>query len=133
MRSVGSMRCSFELAVLLAMSLMRRSPLHRRCCRMLAHPRLSANTEIGARRRTGPMHLRSIPRGGFRIGCAPPGPMPGLERPELMNRPTSLAEPPAAPHLCAVLALLWLGGAAIRIPLLAVPPIIPLIHDDLHM
>ncbi len=32
-----------------------------------------------------------------------------------------------------VLALLWLAGAAIRIPLLAVPPVIPLIHDDLHM
>jgi CP family cyanate transporter-like MFS transporter len=59
--------------------------------------------------------------------------MPGLERPELMNRPTSPGEAPAAPHLFAVLALLWLGGAAIRIPLLAVPPIIPLIHDDLHM
>ena len=32
-----------------------------------------------------------------------------------------------------VLALLWLAGAAMRIPLLAVPPVIPLIHDDLHM
>ena len=32
-----------------------------------------------------------------------------------------------------MLALLWLAGAAIRIPLLAVPPVIPLIHDDLHM
>jgi CP family cyanate transporter-like MFS transporter len=32
-----------------------------------------------------------------------------------------------------VLALLWLAGAAIRIPLLAVPPVIPMIHDDLHM
>ena len=31
------------------------------------------------------------------------------------------------------LSLLWLAGAAIRIPLLAVPPVIPLIHDDLHM
>ena len=32
-----------------------------------------------------------------------------------------------------MLVLLWLAGAAIRIPLLAVPPVIPLIHDDLHM
>ena len=37
------------------------------------------------------------------------------------------------PHLFIVLALLWLAGAAMRIPLLVVPPIIPLIHDDLHM
>ena len=37
------------------------------------------------------------------------------------------------PHLFIVLALLWLAGAAMRIPLLAVPPVIPLIHDDLHM
>ena len=50
-----------------------------------------------------------------------------------MNRPTSPGVSPTAPRLFAVLALLWLGGAAIRIPLLAVPPIIPLIHDDLHM
>jgi MFS transporter, CP family, cyanate transporter len=31
------------------------------------------------------------------------------------------------------LGLLWLAGAAMRIPLLAVPPVIPLIHDDLHL
>ena len=39
----------------------------------------------------------------------------------------------ATAPLFLVLALLWLAGAAIRIPLLAVPPVIPLIHDDLHM
>ena len=50
-----------------------------------------------------------------------------------MSRPTSPGEAPAAPPLFTVLALLWLAGAAIRIPLLAVPPVIPLIHDDLHM
>jgi CP family cyanate transporter-like MFS transporter len=38
-----------------------------------------------------------------------------------------------APRLVTALTLLWLAGAAIRIPLLAVPPVIPLIHDDLHM
>ena len=37
------------------------------------------------------------------------------------------------PHLFIVLSLLWLAGAAMRIPLLVVPPIIPLIHDDLQM
>lgn len=41
--------------------------------------------------------------------------------------------PGDAPPLFLVLALLWLAGAAIRIPLLAIPPVIPLIHDDLHM
>lgn len=50
-----------------------------------------------------------------------------------MNRSTLPGASPATPHLFAVLALLWLGGAAIRIPLLVVPPIMPLIHDDLHM
>ena len=50
-----------------------------------------------------------------------------------MNRPISPGEVQATPPLFAVLSLLWLAGAAIRIPLLAVPPVIPLIHDDLHM
>jgi CP family cyanate transporter-like MFS transporter len=50
-----------------------------------------------------------------------------------MNRSILPGEVRATPHLFAVLALLWLVGGAIRIPLLAVPPVIPLIHDDLHM
>ena len=40
---------------------------------------------------------------------------------------------PSAPSLLTALALLWLAGAAMRLPLLAVPPVIRLIHDDLHM
>ncbi len=39
----------------------------------------------------------------------------------------------SAPSLLTALALLWLAGAAMRLPLLAVPPVIRLIHDDLHM
>jgi CP family cyanate transporter-like MFS transporter len=31
------------------------------------------------------------------------------------------------------LALLWLAGNALRLTILAVPPVIPLIHDDLHL
>src|SRR5262245_677913 len=31
------------------------------------------------------------------------------------------------------LLLLWLGGAALRLTILAVPPVIPLIHNDLHL
>jgi CP family cyanate transporter-like MFS transporter len=35
--------------------------------------------------------------------------------------------------LVRLLALLWLGGVASRMPILAIPPVIPLIHDDLHL
>jgi len=35
--------------------------------------------------------------------------------------------------LIRLLALLWLGGVAARMPILAIPPVIPLIHDDLHL
>jgi CP family cyanate transporter-like MFS transporter len=31
------------------------------------------------------------------------------------------------------LLLLWLGGVALRLTILAVPPVIPLIHNDLHL
>ena len=50
-----------------------------------------------------------------------------------MNSEPTPGESPATPHLFKTLVLLWLAGAAIRIPLLAVPPVIPLMHDDLHM
>jgi MFS transporter, CP family, cyanate transporter len=36
-------------------------------------------------------------------------------------------------RLLNVLCLLWLAGAATRITIAAVPPVIPRIHDDLHM
>ncbi len=32
-----------------------------------------------------------------------------------------------------LLVLLWLGGFAARLPILAIPPVIPRIHDDLHL
>ena len=35
--------------------------------------------------------------------------------------------------LVRALALLWLAGVALRLTILAVPPVIPLIHDDLHL
>jgi CP family cyanate transporter-like MFS transporter len=50
-----------------------------------------------------------------------------------MNRPPTPGESPASPPIVTVLALLWLAGVTIRMPLLAVPPVIPLIHDDLHL
>ena len=36
-------------------------------------------------------------------------------------------------RLLTALLLLWLGGAALRLTILAVPPVIPLIHADLHL
>jgi MFS transporter, CP family, cyanate transporter len=38
-----------------------------------------------------------------------------------------------APSLLTALALLWFAGAGMRMTILAVPPVIPLIHDDLRM
>jgi CP family cyanate transporter-like MFS transporter len=39
----------------------------------------------------------------------------------------------SARHIGLALLLLWLAGNALRLTILAVPPVIPLIHDDLHM
>jgi CP family cyanate transporter-like MFS transporter len=36
-------------------------------------------------------------------------------------------------RLLKFLCLLWLAGVAMRMTILAIPPVIPLIHDDLHM
>ena len=36
-------------------------------------------------------------------------------------------------HIVTALALLWLSGAALRLTILAVPPAIPAIHDDLRL
>jgi len=36
-------------------------------------------------------------------------------------------------HLLTPLLLLWLAGVALRLTILAVPPVIPLIHDELNM
>lgn len=43
------------------------------------------------------------------------------------------ALPPTTRHLLLSLLLLWLAGASLRLTILAVPPVIPLIHDDLHL
>src|SRR5262252_2194532 len=65
-------------------------------------------------------------RGGFaydawpchsRACRMPPSPFPDQSRAELFR----------------LLALLWLGGLAARVPILAIPPVIPLIHDGLHL
>src|SRR5436190_18410136 len=48
----------------------------------------------------------------------------------------TIASPRTARPLTSVLPLLillGLAGMALRIPILAVPPLLPLIHDNLHM
>ena len=50
-----------------------------------------------------------------------------------MSSSTSLESRSPALRLVAALALLWLAGIALRVTILAVPPVIPMIHDDLHM
>ena len=50
-----------------------------------------------------------------------------------MNRPVSPGVGSATPTIIAALAMLWLAGIASRVTILAVPPVIPLIHTDLHM
>jgi len=47
-----------------------------------------------------------------------------------MGNPAELRVP--ALHLTTLL-LLWLAGVALRLTILAVPPVIPLIHDGLHL
>jgi CP family cyanate transporter-like MFS transporter len=50
-----------------------------------------------------------------------------------MQLPPSADGGPSARRLLKLLCLLWLIGASLRFTVLAVPPVIPLIHDDLHM
>jgi len=45
----------------------------------------------------------------------------------------SPGEAPTQARLLTSLLLLWLAGTALRLTILAVPPVIPLIHDELHL
>src|SRR5215467_13604955 len=56
----------------------------------------------------------------------PPPAMPDLT----MERPT---EPRVQARYFTTLMLLWLAGVALRLTIFAVPPVIPLIHDGLHL
>ena len=47
-----------------------------------------------------------------------------------MNSP---AGAPSQARLLHSLVLLWLSGVALRLTILAVPPVIPLIHDELNL
>jgi len=50
--------------------------------------------------------------------------------PALSTRSSEAASPA---RLAISLSLLWFAGCALRLTILAVPPVIPLIHDELHM
>ncbi len=46
---------------------------------------------------------------------------------------TSAAADPSVGRLIKLMSLLWLAGVAMRMTILAMPPVIPLVHDELHM
>jgi len=47
--------------------------------------------------------------------------------------PQQSSDSAPAASIAAALALLWLGGCALRLTILAVPPVIPRIHDELQL
>jgi CP family cyanate transporter-like MFS transporter len=46
---------------------------------------------------------------------------------------TNASDAPSQARIITSFILLWLAGNALRLTLLAVPPVIPLIHDELHL
>ncbi|MFL9826363.1 CynX/NimT family MFS transporter [Rhodoplanes sp. SY1] len=50
-----------------------------------------------------------------------------------MRAPPSSIEAPGLGHLVTAVALLWLAGTGLRMTILAVPPVIPMIRDDLAL
>ena len=50
-----------------------------------------------------------------------------------MPAPTGADRTISRARMLSALLLLWLAGNALRLTILAVPPVIPLIHDQLHM
>jgi MFS transporter, CP family, cyanate transporter len=51
----------------------------------------------------------------------------------LMLQAVNHAVGPSVGRLLRLLSLMWLAGVAMRMTLLVVPPIIPLVHEQLHM
>ena len=86
---------------------------------MLAHR--NARMQFGGHRRVG-----------IRVGSGR-GQDPCRVQGVLLDEPSASRGSRPGRRIFVILALLWLAGVAMRMPLLAVPPVIPLIHDDLHM
>ena len=51
----------------------------------------------------------------------------------LMLQAVNHAVGPPVGRLVRLLSLMWLAGVAMRMTLLVVPPVIPLVHEQLHM
>jgi MFS transporter, CP family, cyanate transporter len=60
------------------------------------------------------------------------GPLPTRTR-FFMPSAGNSAAAPLPGRFIKLMAVLWLTGVAMRMTILAVPPVIPLVHDDLHM
>lgn len=60
-----------------------------------------------------------------------PRPSSGKSGPRLAER--AAPSPSSLAGELWPLALLWITGASLRVTILATPPVIPLIHDDLHL
>src|SRR5579871_2190368 len=50
----------------------------------------------------------------------------------MMHTPTNLSGGLSAGRLVKLLCLIWLAGAGTRLVILAAPPVIRLIHDEMH-
>src|SRR2546427_6448011 len=49
------------------------------------------------------------------------------------DRPLTVTEPDPTPRVALPVGLLWLAGITLRLPVLAIPPVIPLIPRDLQL
>jgi MFS transporter, CP family, cyanate transporter len=55
------------------------------------------------------------------------------ERATLLMPPAGISAADTLGRLIKLLCALWLAGVALRMTILAMPPVIPLVHDELHM
>ncbi len=62
-----------------------------------------------------------------------PSTLPGAAREKKIRDNVQADTRTVARHPFISLILLWLSGASLRLTVLAVPPVVPLLHDDLHL
>ena len=69
------------------------------------------------------------------VYVTPPSKRPAIchRRSPMPATPTQTSGYSPQARIVTALALLWLGGCALRLTILAVPPVIPRIHDDLQL
>src|ERR1700676_834027 len=112
-------------------ALRRRADRSHRADRPVGRGARRCGTAIGARRRLCEQHLRrprsrhGAPALRRARGCPR---APRAHRAAHAVRKVTMLPPPLVRG-----ALLWLAGIDLRLTLLAVPPVIPLIHRDLHL